>query len=264
MLSDDPPPLEPAPVTANAAITIKGHLNARRQHTRSTQRSYSTPGYLFSATKAPATRTHLTYASCYEVTGKIFTDQTGPFIHPSISGNKYVFILYDYDSNYISATAIPSRSKEHLVKAYRSAVSLLQCRGLRPRLQCLDNEISTLMRSEITSHDITYQLIPAGNHGRNAAERAIQTFKNHFIAGLCSVHPSFPLQHWDKLLAQAVLTFNIMRPSRLNPKLSSYSLVHGHYNYSANPIAPPGMRVLVHDLPQNRRSWPPMLLKVFT
>ena len=113
------------------------------------------------------------------------------------------------------------------------------------------------MRSEITSHDISYQLTPAGNHGRNAAERAIQTFKNHFVAGLCSVHPSFPLQHWDKLIPQAVLTLNILRPSRLNPKLSAYSQVHGVYDYSAHPIAPPGMHVLVHDLPQNRRSWAP-------
>ena len=48
-----------------------------------------------------------------------------------------------------------------------------------------------------------------------------------------------------------------MRPSRLNPKLSAYSQVHGHYNYSVNPIAPPGMRVLVHDLPKNRKSWAP-------
>ena len=178
--------------------TIKGHLNARRQHHRSTQRSFSTPGYIFNATTVPPSRTHHTYASCFEATGKIFTDQTGSFLLPSISGNKYVFILYDFDSNYISATAIPSRSKEHLVQAYLSAVSLLQRRGLRPRLQRLDNEISNLMRSEIDSHDITYRLTPAGNHGRNAAERAIQTFKNHFIAGLCSVHPRFPLQHCDE------------------------------------------------------------------
>ena len=113
------------------------------------------------------------------------------------------------------------------------------------------------MRDEMDSFNITYQLTPAGNHGRNAAERAIQTFKSHFIAGLCSTHPTFPLRHWDKLLPQAVLTLNLLRPARLYPQLSAYTMVHGNYDYSSHPIAPPGMRVLVHDLPSNRKSWAP-------
>ena len=37
------------------------------------------------------------------------------------------------------------------------------------------------------SMNIKYQLVPPSNHRANNAERAIQTFKNHFIAGLCSV-----------------------------------------------------------------------------
>ena len=33
------------------------------------------------------------------------------------------------------------------------------------------------------TNNISYQLTPAGSHSRNAAERAIQTFKYHFVAG---------------------------------------------------------------------------------
>jgi hypothetical protein len=47
-------------------------------------------------------------------------------------------------------------------------------------------------------------------HRRNAAERAICTFKNHFIAGLCSVDKHFPLHLWDRLVSQAVITLNMM------------------------------------------------------
>ena len=102
-----------------------------------------------------------------------------------------------------------------------------------------------------------YQLHLAGNHDLNAAERAIETFKNYFIAGLCSTHPNFPLNQWDKMLPQVVLTLNLHRPSRLNPQLSTHAMVHGCYDYSSHPIAPPGSRVLTHDLPDNRKSWAP-------
>ena len=77
------------------------------------------------------------------------------------------------------------------------------------------------MKDEIESNNITYQLTPSGNHGRNSTERAIQTFKNHFIVGLCSVHPSFPLNQWYKLLPQAELALNLLRPFRINPALSA-------------------------------------------
>ena len=41
--------------------------------------------------------------------------------------------------------------------------------------------------------EIIFQLVLAGNHKRNVVERAIQTFKHHFIAGLVGVDPHFPL-----------------------------------------------------------------------
>ena len=37
---------------------------------------------------------------------------------------------------------------------------------------------------EIKTMDINYQLVPKINHMDNNVERAIQTFKNHFIAAI--------------------------------------------------------------------------------
>ena len=71
----------------------------------------------------------------------------------------------------------------------------------------------------MASEGIDYQLVPPGVHRRNAAERAIRTFKNHFIAGLCSTDKNFPLHLWDQLVPQAELTLNMLRGSRLNPKV---------------------------------------------
>jgi hypothetical protein len=47
------------------------------------------------------TKTFEWYCAITEPTGQIYTDQTGRFILPSSTGNNYLMILYDYDSNHI-------------------------------------------------------------------------------------------------------------------------------------------------------------------
>ena len=119
----------------------------------------------------------------------------------------------------------------------------------------LDNECSTILKDYIHDKNITLQKTPSAVHRRNAAERAIQTFKNHFVAGLCSTDPQFPLHLWDRLLPQATLTLNHLRQSRLNPTLSAYAQVFGLYDFKANPIAPPGIHVIAYETPPNRGTW---------
>ncbi len=45
----------------------------------------------------------------------------------------------------------------------------------------------------IKKNGLTYKLVPPGEHRRNAAERAIQTAKNHFVSVIMGVHVSFPM-----------------------------------------------------------------------
>ena len=176
---------------------------------------------------------------------------------PSISGNRYIFLLYDYESNYMTINAIPSRTKHQLQKVYKERVQLLKSRGLKPRLQRLDNETSQLIQEFMKQENIQYQLTPAGSHRRNIAGKTIQTVKNHFIAGLFSLPAKFPLNLWDKLLNQAEITLNLFRPSRINPSLSAYAQFHGNFDYNKTPLAPPGMEVLAHVPPEKRPSWAP-------
>jgi len=84
----------------------------------------------------------------------------------------------------------------------------------------------------MTSEAIYYQLVPPGIHRRNAAECVICTFKNHFIAGLCTTDPNVPLHLWDKLLPQALITLNLLHTSRSNPRLSAWAQVHGQFDYN--------------------------------
>ena len=59
-----------------------------------------------------------------------------------------------------------------------------------------DNEISKEMKDCFNAEGVQFHLVPPNNHRANAAERAIQTFKNHFIAGLTGLDPNFPIKQW--------------------------------------------------------------------
>ena len=107
----------------------------------------------------------------------------------------------------------------------------------------------------MTKYNESFQLVPPHTHRANAAERAIQTFNNHFKAGLASLDPDFPVAEWDRLLEQAFLTLNLLRSARVNPSLSAYAYLFENFNFNATPLAPPGTKVVVHSKPGNRASW---------
>ena len=80
-------------------------------------------------------------------------------------------------------------------------------------------------------------------------------FKTHFVAGLASTPPNFPLNLWDNLIPQALLTLNILRPTRFNPRLSAYAHVYGAFDNKRIPIAPLGINCTAHVTIALRKSW---------
>ena len=130
---------------------------------------------------------------------------------------------------------------------------LLCSRGLTPRMHVLDNECSKVLKEYIEEENETFQLVPPHLHQRNVAERAIQTFKNHFIAGMVSTHKDSPLHLWCHLLPQAIVTLNLLRPSRINPTLSAHTQLHGLFDFNATPFSPPVTKVIVHLKPTIRK-----------
>ena len=68
--------------------------------------------------------------------------------------------------------------------------------GITPAHQVLDNEISQTYKDEIRDSGMSYQLVPPDDHRRNIAERAIQTWKNHFVGVLSGAAATFPLHLW--------------------------------------------------------------------
>ena len=78
--------------------------------------------------------------------------------------------------------------------------------GLTPKLYIMDNELSEDLKQYFEYSYIQFQLVPPHMHQRNAVERAVGTFKNHFIAALCNVGPLFPLYLSYRLLHQVTMT----------------------------------------------------------
>jgi hypothetical protein len=94
-------------------------------------------------------------------------------------------------------------------------------------------------------------------HKWNLAERAIQTFKSHFIAILAGVDPTFTMNLWDHLVPQAVLTLNLLGQSNVATTMSAYQHVNGPFDYNKMPIVPLGCAVQMHKSTNRRRTWDP-------
>ena len=168
-----------------------------------------------------------------------------------------MLIMYNYDANYIHVETM-KRGAGRLLDAYRQGHAFFKARGAQPRFERLDNESSKALEEFMQTEKIAFQYVPPGSHRRNAAERAIRTFKNHFISTLIStVDKDFPLQLWDSILPQTELSLNLLRGSRIDSHISAWAQLHGTYDFSAHPIAPLGMRIVLHEKPHQRATWAP-------
>ena len=91
----------------------------------------------------------------------------------------------------------------------------------------MDNEASIALKMTMTTMGIKYQLVPPSNNRANNAERAIQTFKNHFIAIIFIVYKYLHLQFWYILIQQATISLNFLRQSRIISHVSAYTHIFG-------------------------------------
>ena len=119
----------------------------------------------------------------------------------------------------------------------------------------LDNEFLQDPKKSFKKYNIDYQFVPPHIHRANAAERAVHTFKSHFLAGLSSCNPLFPIGKCDCLLDQAELILNYLRTARCYPQQSSHAYIHGVHDFNPEPLASPGTKVVVHQKSQNCKSW---------
>ena len=97
--------------------------------------------------------------------------------------------------------------------------------------------------------------MPLDFHRRNAAERAIRTFKAHFLAIIAGVDRYFPSSLWDTLLSHTKLTLNLLRQATLAPDISAWEYYNGPINYDSTPFSPIGCKVTIHKKNGPRKTW---------
>jgi hypothetical protein len=161
--------------------------------------------------------------------------------------HKYLFVLTDVDVGLIHSVPITSRKTSELIRAFQEAHGVLTACGFNPILHRTDHETSVALIKAIEAKGLDYELVPPGNHRRNPAERAIQTFKSHFISILNGLDDNYPADAWDYLIPQTNLTLNMLRECNVNPTHSAYFYIHGPYDFNAHPLAPLGCQAIVHE-----------------
>ena len=67
-----------------------------------------------------------------------------------------------------------------MMLARTRALARMQACHIKPTRQVLDNEASAAYKLSIKESGMDYQLVPPDDHRRNLAEKAIQTWKDHF------------------------------------------------------------------------------------
>jgi hypothetical protein len=185
------------------------------------------------------------YLMVFDATKKsMFSDQTGKFPITSAHGNKYIMVAVELDGNYIDGEPLQSRFAQSLTKAYQAIFQRWNATGvICPNWHILENKAPEELKQAIRENKCRVELTPSDQHRRNATERAIQMFKGYFISVLAGVADSFPINQWNELLPQTILTLNLLRQSNVAPNISAYAYHHSSFDYNRMPIAPMGCAV---------------------
>ena len=145
-------------------------------------------------------------------TSTLYTDDTGRSPIKARSRNQYLMVAYHCDSNAIFFAPFKTRKDKHRLEAYKSIMTRLRKNGMSVNLKIIDNEASSKFKHLITEDlGIKYQLAPPDIHRRNAAERAIRTFKANFLSILEGIAPDLPKFLWEHLLPQTEMPLKFLR-----------------------------------------------------
>ena len=138
--------------------TAMGHLKRIRSNVRSTRTKTRRIGtFLYDPT---------------DLKSLIGVDFTGRYPVTSQRGHKYILVLYCYDTNYINAIPVRSRTTKDYVAAFTTMYNELASKGLEAQLVRLDNEVSKQLIEHFTHCKLKVQMVTAGMHRNNPAERA--------------------------------------------------------------------------------------------
>ena len=122
----------------------------------------------------------------------ITMDLSRRFLITSASGNKYIFVMIDYNNGYIKFTPMASHIKEEVVGCFKLCYNEFKETSFTARLLKLNNEVLKELIKAIKDEKLDYQLVAPYDHQLNLVECAIQSVKNHIISIFAGANPEFP------------------------------------------------------------------------
>jgi hypothetical protein len=178
--------------------TQKGHMKGQRQGIRSTKKkALEKPAESDQTIKiivepgteipSPVKRFNDIFVRVADLAESIHSNQTGAFPYTLQRGNRYVMVAIHLDANYIFTEPMKNRTEGEMIKAYQKIINRMKAAELSLKTHRLDNEASATYKECIRENGMVHELVPPDNHHSNLAERAIQTFKHHFISILSGV-----------------------------------------------------------------------------
>jgi hypothetical protein len=84
-------------------------------------------------------------------TGQVYSDQTKGFLNSSSTGNNYLLLVYNANSNIILARPMPTCTGICIPHAYKAIHAFLTTTSLQPKQQQLDNRSSTIHEQDMSS-----------------------------------------------------------------------------------------------------------------
>ena len=84
----------------------------------------------------------------------------------------------------------------------------------------IENVASKAVKKYLEEENIRLKLVEPHNPRVNAAERVVQTFKNHTIEGLSTCDEKVPSVLRSKLIKQAQETLNMLQTPPTHPQVS--------------------------------------------
>ena len=118
-------------------------------------------------------------------------------------------VLYNYDSNAILGEGCKERTATELTATYDKLYNRLTKAGVVPVVQRID--VSTILMESIKEKGLKCQLARPHDHQLNPAERAVQTWKNHFTSNLHGCDRYFPVYKWCEIMYQCEMALNMLR-----------------------------------------------------
>jgi hypothetical protein len=147
--------------------------------------------------------------------GTMYTNITGAFLVWLFKNVQYIFVMYIYDLNPIIVRPMPSCINASFIAPFSKVFAILRACDYQPALNMMDNECSKAVEEHIQANKMETHLVPPHNHRVNAAEHAIATFKELFVAALATVTALGQISTTSQTYTQP-FTFLLPQPSNFN------------------------------------------------